>query len=1195
MSSAVGASVRRLRTVFGESLAYHARRPLFIVWALTLGLTAWAMSSGTMQIRSGDATVGGTKAYVTSEFAVAMQLSVVTLLFYGFFVAVAAGMVVIQDEQWRTGDLLQSSSLRPGEYIWAKFAAVLVACAAILVLHIVAMLFFNHVLPNAEAQEMRGPLHLSSYVRPALIFALPTIIFLAGASFALGAWTRKPLLVYMLPVLLVSPCIFFLWEWSPNWLDPKINDLLMWLDPAGFRWLNETWLKIDRGVAFYNNESIPPDRGFLISRGAWIALGLIGVLFAQRHFAKVTRGVTSRRLKAASYPSDAESAPLALGPLASLGMTTVRPGLWSGAYHVAKAELAELRSSPGLYLFAPLILLQTIGTSLVEVGFLDTSLLVTPGTFAVKTMGPLAFWLCLLFLFYVVNTLEREKSTQLASIAYATPIRTGSIFLGKSAALFAVALVIMAAVALGGLVVLLVQQKVGFAIAPFLLVWGLLLVPTLVAWSALVLAFYAITQNRYGTIALALPVLLFTGYRTATGEINWVGNWPLWSAVRWSDLSVLELDRTALFLSRLLAASAAAFLVALALSSFRRREWDATRVLHRLSPRPLARASLWLLPWAALPLFFGIYLALEVGWGHDGGAAKKRAKDYWRKNVATYVDARVPDINHVALDLDLYPERSRYHVKGSYELINRADQPLDEILLTAGSHWEKLVWTVGGAPASPDNRSGLYVFSCPESLAPGKTVQIGFEHEGSFPRGISKKGGSLNEFILPSAAVLTSFQASVAPLLGFAEQAGVDDDNRHDPKEYRVDFYKGQTDSFLGARTPFTTRIQISGPVDFTMNSVGTKTSDTVAGNRRIVVWESDHPVSFFNVVAGRWDVERGVGTAVYYNRAHSYNIAEIRESLDAARRHYSEWFYPFPWQELKLSEFPNLATYAQGFPTDITFSEGVGFLTKSTPENHAAFEITAHESAHQWWGNILVPGKGPGGNILAEGTAHFSTILLVEQIKGPAARIDFCKRLEANYNRDRQSDSERPLVKITSERPGDTTVTYDKGGWVFWMLLNHMGRDRALRGIQAFIKAYAQNPDHPVLQDFVALMRGYAADPGAYDAFTRQWFFEVVVPEYRVEVLNKAATGEGSEISARLTNIGTGTMPVEIAATRGTRFGSDGSQASDYRDTRAQVTLGAGESREVVIQAPFQAEQVVVDPDARVLQLRRKRAVAPL
>ena len=143
--------------------------------------------------------------------------------------------------------------------------------------------------------------------------------------------------------------------------------------------------------------------------------------------------------------------------------------------------------------------------------------------------------------------------------------------------------------------------------------------------------------------------------------------------------------------------------------------------------------------------------------------------------------------------------------------------------------------------------------------------------------------------------------------------------------------------------------------------------------------------------------------------------------------------------------------------------------------------------------------------------------------MKGLNARIDFCKRLETNYGKSRRPDSERPLVKTDGSRPSDTTVMYDKGGWVFWMLMNHMGRDRALDGIQAFFKTYHGNPDHPVLQDFVEAMRPFAPDPAAYDAFTRQWFFEVVLPEYRLHEPRKSAAGEtagrrpsGSRTSAR-------------------------------------------------------------------------------
>ncbi len=306
-----------------------------------------------MKIQSGDATVGGTKAFVTSEFAVAMQLAIVTTLFYGFFVSVAAGMTVIQDDQWRLGELIHATPLRPGEYIWAKFMAVLAGCVLILVLHLAAMVFFNHVLPNSEAQEMRGPLHLLNYLMPALLFSVPTIVFLAGISFAVGEWSRRPILVFLLPVAIVLVDGFFFWEWSPNWLDPRINDFMMWIDPSGFRWLNETWLKVDRGVSFYNNEPIPLDRGFLISRVVVVVLGLLAVALTPCSFRRRRSAARPRAARlalarlAASRRTSPSSRPQA-DSLASLGMTTataraVRGGLASGA---GRADRAPLEPRP---------------------------------------------------------------------------------------------------------------------------------------------------------------------------------------------------------------------------------------------------------------------------------------------------------------------------------------------------------------------------------------------------------------------------------------------------------------------------------------------------------------------------------------------------------------------------------------------------------------------------------------------------------------------------------------------------------------------------------------------------------------------------------------------------------------------------------------------------------------------------------
>jgi hypothetical protein len=194
--------------------------------------------------------------------------------------------------------------------------------------------------------------------------------------------------------------------------------------------------------------------------------------------------------------------------------------------------------------------------------------------------------------------------------------------------------------------------------------------------------------------------------------------------------------------------------------------------------------------------------------------------------------------------------------------------------------------------------------------------------------------------------------------------------------------------------------------------------------------------------------------------------------------------------------------------------------------------------------------------------------------------------------------------------------VTYDKGGWVFWMLLNHMGRERALAGVQDFIRRYEVTRDYPVLQDFVAVMREHAADVEAYDAFVRQWFFSVVVPEYKVREARAArlTSGNGSEVPAarwevsfEIENIGTGTMPVEVAAVRGTRFPKEKAEGekskktaadppeSNYQEARQTMVLGPGARERVTLTCEFEPERVIVDPDALVLQLNRDQAAADL
>ena len=1206
-------SFARWAAVARRELSSALRRPSYWFLFGILVLVAWGFSAGNVMISSGDATVGGERSHITSVFAQSMFQSVLITAMGAWFLAIGAGLVLIRDAEHRVGEILHATRLTAREYVWGSFAGAVSAFLIIWGLYLGLSAGFNHILATGEDARHIGPFIAGNYLYPVLLLGLPQIVFFAGVPFFLGAWTRRPIVVFAFPVAVLLVVLGFLVSWSPSWLDPAINRALMLADPSGFRWLNETFLKLDRGVEFYNTAPLPPDTGFLFSRIALAGAGLLAVEAAARNTAgRLLRGDTdsvvigfrqSGREKAP--PLDSPSAPaLAERTLGALGMRTNPPGFFAAARAIGRAEVRELVVRPGMYLFVPLILWQSVSQSLFALGAFDSPLLVTAGTMAARQFNTLSLLICILLLFYTVESLMKERAQRFAEIYRATPVGTGAMLLGKTAGNVVVAALVLGTALIASWAVIAVRQLLGapagFDLWPFLAAWGGVMAPTFVFWTAFVTAAFALFRSRYTVYGLGLGLLIYTVYRMNVGEaLSWVTNWIAWNSMAlWSDMGAFSLHGRALLLNRLLYLSLVPLLLVLAGKWLARQEFDATRILHRLRPKALLTSGLRLLPFAAPSLVLASVLFFGGRAGHEGPDAEEAAKDYWRANVATWTDFQMPSVAHVDLDVELEPRARFASVSGAYTFLNHRDDPYRQIPITAGP-WDPIEWTLDGESYEPEDRSGLFVFSPEEPLAPGDSLTVGFRYDLQQPRGLSTRVGGRGQFILDSGVVLTAFAPTFAPVPGYLPGLGVDEENRYDTREYPDDFFEGETEPALGwGGKPFTTKIRITVPEEYTANSVGRLVSEEVREGRRTVVWESDHPVRLFNIVAGRYAVKEGRGTAIYYHPEHDYNVEEMSAALDAARTHYSEWFHPFPWETLKLSEFPAFAGYAQGFPTNITFSEGIGFLTKSDPRSHAAFAVVAHEAAHQWWANILTPGRGPGGNMLSEGMSHYATILLHEEVHGDRYRIEFAKRIEDNYGDQRFVDTERPLVKTDGSRQGDNPVMYNKGGWVMWMLQQEVGRENLLAGLRAFIDAYQSNSDFPVIQDMLAVLRDFASDPEAFDTFTAQWFHDVVVPEYRLSGVTKERAGNGWVVRGAVENAGAGRMTVELAASAGERWSDDGDDASrtvvrrDYRDARTAVELDAGESADFEITADFDPARIIVDPDALVLQLRREAAV---
>jgi hypothetical protein len=203
-------------------------------------------------------------------------------------------------------------------------------------------------------------------------------------------------------------------------------------------------------------------------------------------------------------------------------------------------------------------------------------------------------------------------------------------------------------------------------------------------------------------------------------------------------------------------------------------------------------------------------------------------------------------------------------------------------------------------------------------------------------------------------------------------------------------------------------------------------------------------------------------------------------------------------------------------------------------------------------------------------------------------------------------------------------------------MLMDHMGRDAMLAGLKDFIAQYQNGPDFPLLQNFVAVMRKHATDVAAFDAFTTQWFERVVLPEFKVRdakitgpVAGAAGEQEMWTTTAVIENVGTGTVTVDVAVegkkpvvAKADSKVADASAAKDAAPVVAvdaannapandaaakpetappaprvltKLTLGADGTDQskatIEIKTPFAPAQIVVDPDVRVLQARRKLA----
>ena len=379
----------------------------------------------------------------------------------------------------------------------------------------------------------------------------------------------------------------------------------------------------------------------------------------------------------------------------------------------------------------------------------------------------------------------------------------------------------------------------------------------------------------------------------------------------------------------------------------------------------------------------------------------------------------------------------------------------------------------------------------------------------------------------------------------------------------------------------FTTRYRMNEPVALAVFALGPFERKT-----QQVTWESGSPpipLEFNSVPASV--TMAGRPSAI----KHEFILAE----LDNAVRYFAALFGKYPYQTFGAAFHPY--NFGQGFPTLL-------MIPPVDQENKYTHAFIAHETAHQWWGNI-VAWRSYRDQWLSEGFAEYSGLLYAgkRDREGPKAAADLIRELrESLRNPPRTAtgvgtgrlNDIGPIVLglrlNTSKSVGAyQALIYNKGALVLRMLhflmSNPSNQDDAafLAMMKDFVERHRNGAAST--EEFMAVAgQHFARTPiaqkfGLRDLnwFFRQWVYGTELPQYTLEYEVKTSADGATMISGVVKQ---DSVSKDWGMVLPVVFTFDGNQ-------EARTTLrAAGPSTPFELKLPMKPKKVELDPASWVL-----------
>ena len=347
--------------------------------------------------------------------------------------------------------------------------------------------------------------------------------------------------------------------------------------------------------------------------------------------------------------------------------------------------------------------------------------------------------------------------------------------------------------------------------------------------------------------------------------------------------------------------------------------------------------------------------------------------------------------------------------------------------------------------------------------------------------------------------------------------------------------------------------------------ATGNRVTEKEEGSQKISVWQTLTPIAVAGFNMGQFKSDQSernkdVQVVTYANTELADNYSSIPNARgmvvgtlsttgmlkvatsegDASIQIYTDFFGPLPYDHVSLTQ-QTACNYGQSWPTlvylpicyfwDSTIQHQLGLLD-SDPSYWKV--VTAHEVAHQWWGQT-VGFASYRDQWMSEGFADFSaSLFLLETRKDQKEYRDFWallrrRLLEKNAQGVRPVDV-GPVVmgsRVSTSRSGGDVyqmLIYPKGAYILHMMemlfwTTKYGETPFKAAMHDFVKSYTNKA--ATTEDFKAVMeRDMPAWMDVDKNHKLDWFFNAYVYGTEVPKYSMTSTFEkkGDETTAHFT-----------------------------------------------------------------------------